>query len=155
MVRQHNATDKRYNEIVMSTQAARKDKGQSPGTFDVAPSTVVLNVLGYREDGEWVALALEMDLCGYGGTFGEALQELKDLVATQIHFAQLKGQSDLVWKPAEAVWFERFADARRERLNALVQHREPSDPSYDVAGLILPPSHSLGLEEAQFVPIET
>ena len=138
----------------MSTQAARKDKGQSPGTFDVTPSTVVLNVLGYREDGEWAALALEMDLCGYGGTFGEALQELKDLVATQIHFAQLKGQSDLVWKPAEAVWFERFADARRERLNALVQHREPSDPSYDVAGLILPPFHSLGLDGGQFVPSE-
>lgn len=139
----------------MSTQAARKENGSSPGTFDITPSTVVLNVLGYREDGEWVALALEMDLCGYGGTFGEALQELKDLVATQIHFAQLKGQSDLVWKPAEAVWFERFADARRERLNALVQHREPSDPSYDVAGLILPPSHSLGLEGTQFVPVET
>jgi hypothetical protein len=139
----------------MSTQTARKEEGQSPGTFDVTPSTVVLNVLGYREDGDWVALALEMDLRGYGGTFGEALQELKALVATQIRFAQFKGQSELVWKPAEAVWFERFADARRERLNALVQHREPSDPEYDVAGLILPPSHSLGLEVAQFVPIET
>jgi hypothetical protein len=150
-----NATDKRYNETVMSTQTARKERGQPPSTFDVTPSTVVLNVLGYREDGEWVALALEMDLRGYGGTFGEALQELKDLVATQIRFAQFKGQSELVWKPAEAVWFERFADTRRERLNALVQHREPSDSSYDVAGLVLPPSHSLGLEVPQFVPIET
>ena len=139
----------------MSAQTARKEKAQPPGAFDVTPSTVVLNVLGYQEDGEWVALALEMDLCGYGGTFGEALQELRDLVAAQIRFAQSKGQSELVWKPAEAVWFERFADARRERLNALVQHREPSDPSYDVAGLIIPPSHSRGLEAAQLVPIET
>jgi hypothetical protein len=139
----------------MSTQTARKEEVQPPGAFDVTPSTVVLNVLGYREEGEWVALALEMDLCGYGGTFGEALQELRDLVAAQIRFAQFKGQSELVWKPAEAVWFERFADARRERLNALVQHREPSDPSYDVAGLIIPSSHRLGLEAAQFVPSET
>jgi hypothetical protein len=27
---------------------------------------VTLNILGYREDNEWVALALEMDLRGYG-----------------------------------------------------------------------------------------
>jgi hypothetical protein len=82
--------DKRYNETIMSAQIA---------------------VLGYREDGDWVALALEMDLRGYGRTFGEALQELKDLVATQIQFAQFKGQFELMWKPAEAVWFQRFADS--------------------------------------------
>jgi hypothetical protein len=148
--------NKRYNEVTMSTQTARKEKGQPSGTFDVTLGTVVLNVLGYQEDGDWVALALEMDLRGYGGTFGEALQELRDLVATQIQFAQFKGQSELVWKPAEAVWFERFADSRRERLNALVQHREPSDPSYDVAGLVIPPSHSgSGPEAARFVRVES
>lgn len=126
----------------MAPQTARKEKGHLPDFFDVTPSPVVLNVLGYREDGEWVALALEMDLRGYGETFGGALEELKDLVAIQIRFAQSKDQPELVWKPAEAVWFERFADVRREHLNALVQHREPSDPSYDVAGLVIPPPHS-------------
>ncbi|HEY7213040.1 MAG TPA: hypothetical protein VIC28_00350 [Thermoanaerobaculia bacterium] len=99
-----------------------------------------MNVLGYREDDEWVALALEMDLRGYGQTFGEALEELTALVTTQIHFAQFKGQPDMVWKSAEPVWFERFADVRRERLNALVQHREPADPSFDIAGLVIPPA---------------
>ena len=76
--------------------------------------TVTVNVLGYREDGEWVALALEMDLRGYGQTFREALEELTDLVRTQIRFAQFKGQPDMIWKSAEPVWFERFADVRRK-----------------------------------------
>jgi len=30
---------------------------------------VTLNILGYREESEWVALALEMDLRGCGKTF--------------------------------------------------------------------------------------
>ena len=99
---------------------------------------MILNVLGYREDEEWIALALEMDVRGYGKTFGEALQELQDLVSTQLRFARFKAHPDLVWRPAEPVWFERFADARRERLNALVQARELADPAYDVAGLVIP-----------------
>jgi hypothetical protein len=123
----------------MSPRTARKTKIDEESSW-TAPGTVTLNVLGYREDDEWVALALEMDLRGYGQTFGEALSELTELVATQIRFAQFKGQSDLVWKSAEPVWFERFADVRRERLNALVQDRQPSDPSYDVASLVIPPA---------------
>ena len=138
----------------MSAQSASKAKRQPPGSYDVTPSTVALNVLGYRDDEDWVALALEMDLRGYGGTFGEALEELKGLVATQIRFAQLKGEPELVWKPSEAIWFERFADVRREHLNALVQHREPSDPSYDVAGLVIPPSHTGPESKSEFLRIE-
>ena len=35
---------------------------------------IFLDVLGYRErEGEWVALALEMDLRGYGATYDQAL----------------------------------------------------------------------------------
>ncbi len=135
----------------MSPQTARKKNDPPHGSFDVIPSPVVLNVLGYREDGEWGALALEMDLRGFGATFGEALEELKDLVATQIRFAQFKDRPELVWKPAEAVWFERFADVRREHLNALVQHREPSDPSYDVAGLVIPPLPSGPGSKSEFL----
>jgi hypothetical protein len=113
---------------------------------------VVLNVLGYHEHDEWVALALEMDLRGYGRTFGEALEELTELVATQIRFAQFKEQPDLVWKFAEPVWFERFADVRREYLNALVQDRQPSDSSYDVASLLIPPA--AGGPKPEFVRAE-
>jgi hypothetical protein len=52
------------------------------------------------------------------------------------------------------VWFERFADARRERLNALVQDREPSDPSYDVAGLVIPSLQSISGPKSEFDRVE-
>lgn len=134
----------------MSSKTARRAE-ENPAS-DITLSRVTLNVLGYQEDGEWVALALEMDLRGYGQTFTDALEELRDLVSTQIRFAQFKGQPDLVWKTAEPVWFERFADVRRERLHALVQDRTPSDPSYDVAGLVIPPS---GRPKPEFLLVET
>ena len=65
--------------------------------------TILLNVLGYREEeaeAGWVALALEMDLRGYGTTFEAALEELKELVSMQISFSRFKGQPELIWKPA-------------------------------------------------------
>lgn len=95
----------------MTSRTERKaEKGPSSSSFDVTPGAVVLNVLGYREQEDWVAMALEMDLRGYGQTFREALEELRELVATQIRFAHFKGQAELIWKSAEPVWFERFAD---------------------------------------------
>lgn len=74
----------------------------------------MLNVLGYQEDGEWVALALEMDLRGYGRTFEAALKELTGLVETQIRFAQFKGQPEMIWKASEPVWFERFRNLSQQ-----------------------------------------
>jgi hypothetical protein len=138
----------------MSPRTAHKTQADDDSPLRAIPGTVTLNVLGYLEDGEWVALALEMDLRGYGQSFKEALEELTDLVATQIRFAQFKGQAELVWKSSEPVWFERFADVRRERLNALVQDREPSDLSYDVACLMIPPAHSAGALKSEFLPVE-
>src|SRR5947199_10333163 len=88
----------------------------------------VFNVLGYREETEWVALALELDLRGYGKTFDEALRELWDLVVTQIGFALFEGQPEMIWRAAEPVWFERFAETRRERLESLLRERRIDSP---------------------------
>lgn len=63
---------------------------------------IFVNVLGYQEDNEWVALALEMDLRGYGATFEEALAELQDLVNMQISFAHQAGHIESAFFPAEA-----------------------------------------------------
>ena len=134
-----------------TAQKTRMEDESSSATLGAVPGTVTLNVLGYRDDDEWVALALEMDLRGYGQSFEEALEELGDLVATQLRFAHFKGQAHLIWKSAEPVWFERFADVRRERLNALVQNRGPSDPSYDVAGLVIPPAPVAAGPKPEFV----
>jgi hypothetical protein len=67
------------------------------------PPDIAFSVLGYREDEEWVALALEMDLRGFGETFEEALDELRDLIATQISFALFKEQPEMIWTPESGV----------------------------------------------------
>jgi hypothetical protein len=119
-----------------------------------AMDAISLNVLGYREDGEWVALALEMDLRGYGETFLEALEDLKDLVAMQIGFSRFKGQPELLWKPADPIWYERFAEVRREYLDALVLNAEFSHQDYDLAGLPIPPAHIIESFKGEFVASE-
>ena len=76
---------------------------------------ITVNVLGYREAEEHVALALEMDLRGYGGSFEEALRELDEQMAMQLSFALHKrGTVDMAMRPAESAYFERFAEARRD-----------------------------------------
>ena len=62
---------------------------------------ITLRVLEYEEDGEHVALALEMDLRGYGGTKEEARTELADLILAQFSFAQMKNDPTLLWHDAE------------------------------------------------------
>lgn len=116
---------------------------------------ISLNVLGYQEEqGGWVALALEMDLRGYGETFDEAFEDLADLVNMQISFSRFKGQPELIWKAADPVWFERFAETRREHLEALVRDAELSHPEYSIAGLPIPPAHVIDALANRFVPSE-
>lgn len=106
-----------------------------------AQSELTLKVLGHKVDEEWVALALEMDLRGYGATFEEALDELRDLVAAQISFALFKNQPEMIWRQAEGVWFELYDQVRRQSLEAAVQSRPFADSAYQAAGLPLPPPH--------------
>ena len=78
-----------------------------------------IDVLGYREEQNFVALALEMDLRGYGSSFGEALRDLEWQVALQLGFALYKhGAIGMALRPAEAVYLERFAAAKRETIAA-------------------------------------
>ncbi len=101
---------------------------------------LAVNVLGYKEDGKWVALALEMDLRGYGEGFTDALAELEELIDMQVTFALQKDQPEMIFSPADAIWWERFADIRRERLAALATPSSDS-ASFQVAGLTLPEPH--------------
>ena len=109
---------------------------------------VLINILGYREDGEWVALALEMDLRGYGDTFEAARDDLEELIEMQISFAVEKGAPDSIWKAAESHWFERWAEARRERLLDLWSRGADALPDDDYRVGSIPPPHVIaGLAE--------
>ena len=78
---------------------------------------IATDVLGYREAEDHVALALDMDLRGYGSSLEEALRDLEERMAMQLSFALYKhGTVDMAMRPAEAVYFERFAEAKREAI---------------------------------------
>jgi hypothetical protein len=137
--------------VARNSRPARKEPiPKEPMASNPIPIDITLNVLGYEEDGEWVALALEMDLRGYGSTFEEAYEDLSNLVLTQIRFAIFKGQSEMIWKPAEPIWFQRFAEVRRERLEARFRRRSIADPHYDVAALPVPSAHVIAALKADF-----
>ena len=70
------------------------------------PSSV--NVLGFKEEGEWCALGLEVDIRGYGHTFVEACSDLTDLITYQISFSMYKDQTDLIFHSADPKFFDIF-----------------------------------------------
>ncbi len=101
---------------------------------------LVINVLGYREGKEWVALALEMDLRGYGKTFEAAFAELFDCICMQIGFAQYKDQTDMVFHPAAPEYFQIFAQIRADLMLSLGR-TQTTDNEYQVKGMPIPPPH--------------
>ena len=80
---------------------------------------VTVSVLGFRENDEWCALALEMDLRGYGHTFEEATEDLNDSIEMQISFAQSQGKPHMIFHPAEPIYFSPFAQVRADQLSML------------------------------------
>jgi len=132
---------------------SRKAAALGAAVSHVSPEAIyelTLNVLGYREDGEWAAIALEMDLRAFGSSFQDAVQKLMELVRIQVSFAHFKGQPEMVLRPADPVWWDRFAEVRRDYLDALIRERSRSDTSYDIAGIRIPSAYAI----AQFSQLE-
>lgn len=91
-------------------------KGQPIGT-------VQLRVLGYVENGAWVAHCLETDLVGIGSSFDAALKELKQATGAQLSFALFMKQPSLFSHSAPLHIIEtynRLHAEHLERLNAPV-----------------------------------
>ena len=108
---------------------------------------VTVSVLGFRENDEWCAVALEMDLRGYGQTFKEAVTDLHDGIKMQIGFAQFKNQPNMVFHPAEPIYFSLFAQIRNDHLLSLATGRSSGayldevEAEYAVAGMPMPSAH--------------
>jgi hypothetical protein len=100
---------------------------------------IVLSVLGYHEDDKWVALALEMDLRGYGDTFQQASKELCDLVAMQISFAIFKGQPEMIFKSAERKYFHIYEKIRSRRIMQIMQPQYEEESDFEIRGLPISP----------------
>ena len=77
-----------------------------------------IRVLIYREDGEFVARALEMDLLGFGKTERAAVESLKQAVEAQISFAHQMNDAGLIGFSAEVEYFKRWEEAQKKALRA-------------------------------------
>ena len=115
---------------------------------------VTVSVLGFQEDGEWCALALEMDLRGYGRTFDEAWEDLHDAMTMQIGFAQFKGETDMIFHPAEPMYFSLFAQVRNDHIRALARSRPVVESEYTVAGMPIPPAHVIAARRNNFSTLD-
>ena len=98
-----------------------------------------INVLGYEEDGEWVAHALEMDIVACAETFDEALEELHDLVDMQFSFAAFKGDASLVFHRAPDKYWQILDNLKHQKLDALLAGKESRErDDYRLDGLPWP-----------------
>lgn len=92
--------------------------------------SIHLDVIAWEDDGESVALVLEMNLQGYGRTLGEAFEDLQSAVLAQLAFAYFKGNPDLIGRPSDPIWRTRFEETREKHLKRwLWVSRCPLDPS--------------------------
>lgn len=81
-----------------------------------------VNVLGFKEEDEWCALGLEVDIRGYGHTFEEACSDLTDLITSQISFSMYKDQVELIFHSADDKFFDIFNTIKHKQ-----QHKVNDD----------------------------
>ena len=94
------------------------ETGSTRKTMNTHIYDLQIRVLIYRENGECVARALEMDLLGYGRNEVEAVEDLKRAVEAQLAFAHQMRDASLIGFPAEAQYFKRWDDAQRKALQS-------------------------------------
>ena len=114
----------------------------------IAPPDLPLPILIYpnEEEGGWTALSLEMDIRAYGDTPEEALDELSDLVHVQISFAVFKDDPSLIWKRADQIWFDRFAEAfARQQWERLVMSQDVVTESGEITLSMVPGDTASGM----------
>ena len=97
-----------------------------------------LRVLLYKEDGEFVAHALEMDLLGHGETHKSAISALKDMILCQITFAHQKKDAGLLSFPAPKEFFDRWEKARAAALKSEVIEDKSLSVKYVAACVSIP-----------------
>jgi hypothetical protein len=102
------------------------------------PKTFEVSVVVFREESTWTALALEMNLRGYGSTPKEAIDDVLSMLTAQVSFAVQMGHPESVWNYAEEKYWHMFEEARRRRFVAEVSGSEmPDEPFADMIPLPL------------------
>ncbi len=115
-----------------------------------------LRVLVYRdedENGKWAALALEMDLRGYGDDPDAALNELREAVEAQVSFALFNNDPSMINFPAEKKYFEVFDKVHSKSISAIIfgdmaPANASGPPDYYARSLKIPDPHVIAAMKA-------
>ena len=100
--------------------------------------TFEANVIVFREDSKWSALALEMNVRGYGSTPELALEDVGVMLMAQVSFAVQRGHPESVWHPADEKYWRMWESARRNQFVAKMSGSEaPTDQIADRVPLAL------------------
>jgi uncharacterized protein Usg len=87
-------------------------------------TSINLSILGFKEGHEWCALALELDLRGYGRTLDEAMADLKEHVSMQVSFCLQMGTLDSMFFPAEDQFWKMYHKGKLDQMISLVSHHK-------------------------------
>ena len=81
--------------------------GRDPVEFEV-------RVVGLAEDSLWYALALELNLLGYGESFDEALEDLEGAIDAQVCYAAIHNSLDgIAWRASQR-YFDLYRSGAEE-----------------------------------------
>jgi hypothetical protein len=83
-----------------------------------------IRVLIYKEDDQFVAHALELDVLAYGDTEANAKKELESLLDNQVAFAACLGKPEIVNFPAPQEFFDRWEKANQAKLRGEKQNEK-------------------------------
>jgi len=105
------------------------------------PKAFEVSVIVFREGTTWTALALEMDIRGYGASRKAAVDDAMAMITAQVSFAVQMGHPESVWKRADEKSWQMWENARRNQFMAEVSGSEP--PADEIADLVPIPLFAL------------
>ena len=124
-----------------------RKKDQTPGfvrrSREGDSTTLHLRVLGYKEDSEWCALCLEMDLVGYGPTFDDAMDDLEKYINNQFTFAMQMNDLSLLEFSADQEYHDRFSHALNLSIREKLTGQQEEESLTAVGELPVPALESL------------
>jgi len=82
-----------------------------------------VKVIGFKEAGSYTAVALEMDLSGFGDSIEEALEDLEDHIRMQISFALQQNDLSLLERQAP----KEYQDMYRDCMAKFIKQESVSD----------------------------
>lgn len=87
-----------------------------------------VRVVVFREDSEWTAVALEMNVRGYGRTQKAAIDDVTRMLVAQVSFAVQMGHPESVSRPADPKYWDMYEEARKNEFVAKASgYSVPSD----------------------------